>query len=115
MSPVAIPARRDLTINRYVYFLNFKNDRPMLKALVFTIWFVFIFSQAVACVIYLINKSPTKSVMNRVPKPSWSGMYCNISHLRVFGCVAYAHVPKELRGKLDDKSEKYIFTGYSGK
>ena len=40
-------------------------------------------------------------------------MYCSVSHLRVFGCVAYAHVPKEQRGKLDDKSEKCIFTGYS--
>ncbi len=40
-------------------------------------------------------------------------MPCNIYHLRMIGCVAYAHVPKELRGKLDDKSEKCIFTGYN--
>jgi len=33
----------------------------------------------------------------------------------VFGCVAYAHVPKERRGKLDDKSENCIFTGYNKK
>ena len=32
-------------------------------------------------------------------------MYCSVSHLIAFGCVAYAHVRKELRGKLDDKSE----------
>lgn len=31
---------------------------------------------------------------------------------RVFGCVANAHVPKEIRGKFDDKSEKCIFIGY---
>jgi len=41
--------------------------------------------------------------MKRVQEEAWSGMYCSISHLRVFGCVAYAHMPKELRGKLDDK------------
>lgn len=40
-------------------------------------------------------------------------MSCNVSHHRVFGCVVYAHVPKELRVKLDDKSEKCIFTNYS--
>jgi len=40
-------------------------------------------------------------------------MYCSVSHLIVFGCVAYAHVPKERRGKVDNKSEKCIFTGYS--
>ena len=31
----------------------------------------------------------------------------------MFGCVAYAHVPKEQRKKLDDKGVKCIFTGYS--
>ncbi len=29
-------------------------------------------------------------------------MSCSVSHLRLFGCVAYAHVPKEKRGKLDE-------------
>ena len=52
-------------------------------------------AEAVGCVVYVINISPTKSVMNRVPKHAWSGMYCSVSHLKVFGCVAYAHVPKE--------------------
>lgn len=51
--------------------------------------------------------------MNRVPKQAWAGMFCDLSHLRVFVCVAYAHVPKERRGKLDDKNENCIFTSYS--
>lgn len=54
-------------------------------------------AEAVACAIYVINKSPTKSVMIRVPEQAWSGMSCRVSHLRVFACVAYAHVPKERR------------------
>ena len=33
----------------------------------------------------------------------------------MFGCVAYAHVPKEKRKKLDEKSVKCIFTRYSPK
>ena len=36
----------------------------------------------------------------------------NISHLRVFGCIAYAHVPTEKRRKLGDKSVKCIFIRY---
>ena len=51
--------------------------------------------------------------MNIVPEEAWPGMSCNVSHLRVFGCVAYAHVLKKIRGKLDDQSEKCIFIGYS--
>ena len=31
----------------------------------------------------------------------------------MFGCVPYAHVPKEKRWKLDDKGVKCIFTRYS--
>ena len=63
--------------------------------------------------VYVINRSPTKSVMNRVPEEAWSGMSCSVSHLRVFGCVAYVNVPKQIRGKLDDQSEKCVFNGYS--
>ena len=33
--------------------------------------------------------------------------------LKVFGCVAYAHIPDELRKKLDKKVQKCIFVGYS--
>jgi len=68
--------------------------------------------EAVECSLYVINKSPTKSV-NKVREEAWSGMSCSVSHLRLFGYVAYTHVPKELRGKLDDKSEKQIFASYS--
>ena len=33
--------------------------------------------------------------------------------LKKFGCVAYAHVPDELRKKLDNKGHKCIFVSYS--
>ena len=34
------------------------------------------------------------------------------SHLKVFGCKAFVHVPKEQRSKLDSKSTPCIFIGY---
>ena len=33
-------------------------------------------------------------------------------HLKVFGCVAYVHVAKDQRGKLDPKTRPCIFLGY---
>ena len=33
-------------------------------------------------------------------------------HLKVFGSITYAHVPKAARSKLDDKAVKTIFIGY---
>jgi hypothetical protein len=37
----------------------------------------------------------------------------NVAQLKYFGCVTYAHVPYEMRNKLDNKGQKCIFYGYS--
>jgi len=66
----------------------------------------------VACAVYLSNRSPTRSVWGKTPQEAWSGRKSGISHLKVFGSIAYAHIPDETRTKLDDKSEKFIFIGY---
>jgi hypothetical protein len=70
-------------------------------------------AEVVACSFYLLNRSPTTSLKMKVPQEAWSGTNLNVAHLRTFGCIAYAHIPSELRKKLDDRSEKCIFTGYS--
>ena len=69
-------------------------------------------AEAVACAVYLSNRSPTKSVLGKTPQEAWNGRKPGISHLRVFGSIAHVHVPDERRSKLDDKSEKFIFIGY---
>jgi hypothetical protein len=48
-----------------------------------------------------------------IMEEAWSGEKHNVSHMRVFVCVAYAHVMDEFRRKLDNKGEKYIFVGYN--
>ena len=50
-------------------------------------------AEAVSCAVYLSNKSPTKSVKDKTPQETWSGMKPNVDNLRVFGSIAYAHVP----------------------
>ena len=42
----------------------------------------------------------------------WSGKNPSYSHLRVFGCLAFAHISKELRKKLDARTTPCIFIGY---
>ncbi|TYK18672.1 Retrovirus-related Pol polyprotein from transposon TNT 1-94 [Cucumis melo var. makuwa] len=69
-------------------------------------------AQAVECTVYLSNRSPTRSLWNKTPQQAWTGRKPSIGHLRVFGCMAYAHIPDQKRSKLDDKSEKYVFVGY---
>jgi hypothetical protein len=35
-----------------------------------------------------------------------------LTHLKVFRCKAYVHVPKENKSKIDKKDKKCIFIGY---
>ena len=37
----------------------------------------------------------------------------NVSHLRIFSCSLYIHVPKEKRSKLEPSGKKVTFVGYS--
>ncbi|GMI88485.1 hypothetical protein HRI_002517800 [Hibiscus trionum] len=68
-------------------------------------------AEAVSCAVYLSNRSPTK-VDNVTPQEAWSGRKPSVRHIRVFGSIAYAHVPDQGRLKLDDRSSKYVFIGY---
>jgi hypothetical protein len=63
--------------------------------------------------VYLLNRSPHKKLKNQLPEEIWSGEKTDLSHINIFGCPAYAHVPSEERQKLDAMSKKYIFVGYS--
>jgi hypothetical protein len=35
-----------------------------------------------------------------------------VSHLKIFGCPMFIHIPKEKRNKLDPSEKKGIFVGY---
>jgi hypothetical protein len=63
-------------------------------------------AEAVLCAVYLLNRCPTRSLQVITPQEAWSGHKPSVTHLRVFGCVAYAKIPDARRTKLDDKSEK---------
>ncbi|MCO5572500.1 hypothetical protein L7F22_026255 [Adiantum nelumboides] len=84
--------------------------RCMLKAksLPHKLWM-----EAVACAAHVLNRCPTRALKNITPYESWYDRKPSVSYLRVFGCLAYAHIPQQLRGKLDDKAVKCIFVGYS--
>jgi len=47
--------------------------------------------------IYILNICPTKSLENSIPEEAWTGRKLDVSHIMIFGYVAYAHVPNKLR------------------
>lgn len=61
---------------------------------------------------YLQNVLPSSAV-DKTPHELWYGKKPDLSILRVFGCKAEVHIPKEKRTKLSDKSKSLIFVGYS--
>jgi hypothetical protein len=61
---------------------------------------------------YLVNMSPFSTLVDMTPNEVWSGKKPSVSQLKVFGCDAFVHVPKEKRSKMEKKSVKCIFIGY---
>ena len=68
--------------------------------------------EAVMTVVHLLNRLPTKALDSKTPYEAWHGRKPMVSHLRVFGCLAFA---KELNhvGKLDDRSTPGVFICYA--
>lgn len=69
-------------------------------------------AEACSTAVYLINRSPAKRLMGQTPHEIWSGKRPDLSHLKVFGCRAMTHIPKELRRKWDEKARSCLFLGY---
>ncbi|KAL0413028.1 UNVERIFIED_CONTAM: Autophagy-related protein 18a [Sesamum radiatum] len=69
-------------------------------------------AKAISCALYLMNRSYTKNVHEKIPQEAWSGYKPVVTHLRIFGSIAYTHIPHQKRTKLDDKSARYVFIGY---
>jgi hypothetical protein len=42
----------------------------------------------------------------------FTGKKLKVSHLKIFGCLAFIHIPKEKRNKLEPSGKKGIFVGY---
>ena len=71
--------------------------------------------EAVNWSIHILNRSPTLAVQNMTQEEAWNGRKPVVDHFRIFGCIAYAHIPDEKRRNLDKKGEKCIFLGVSDK
>ncbi|KAL0702312.1 hypothetical protein Bca4012_058434 [Brassica carinata] len=68
---------------------------------------------AVITACYLINRIPTKVLKDVSPFQVLNKIKPPLDHLRVFGCVCYVLTPGEQRNKLEAKSVKGIFIGYT--
>jgi hypothetical protein len=68
--------------------------------------------EALLCSTYLYNRTPHSTIKWQTPFQQFYGRIPSIIHLHKFGSVAYKHVPKQLRKKLEPHAIPYIFMGY---
>ena len=66
-------------------------------------------AEAASTACYLINRSPTSAIGNKIPNELWNMHSVSYSHLKVFGCIAFAHTKQS---KLEPRALKCIFIGY---
>ena len=83
--------------------------RCMLKAMSVPARF---WGEAVLTAVYVLNRSPTKSLQGVTPFEAWHKRKPRVSHLRTFGCVANVKQNGPGLNKLSDRSKKMIFIGY---
>ncbi|KAL5582123.1 hypothetical protein UlMin_014565 [Ulmus minor] len=83
---------------------NMMKDLPTIKEMDET---------SIYIAVYLLNRCPTNAVKDKTLVEAWRGRKPSAKHLKVFGCICYTHILQEKRSKLDEKTEKGIFLGYS--
>ncbi|KAK8914629.1 hypothetical protein KSP39_PZI023850 [Platanthera zijinensis] len=69
--------------------------------------------EAVNTAVYLLNRAPTRALFNSTPYELWYNRKPDISHLRIFGSLAYSLISAASRNKLESKGEKTILLGYN--
>jgi hypothetical protein len=70
-------------------------------------------ADVVLCALYVKNGCPSHALKNKTSYEMWYGHIPSVRHLRVFGSTCFSLIPKEKRTKLDARSQKCIFLGYS--
>lgn len=70
-----------------------------------------LWGEAISCAVYVLNRVTSKAAPN-TPFQNWYGTKPDVSNLRMFGSIAFIHIQKIERRKLDSKSLKSYFMGY---
>lgn len=67
--------------------------------------------ECVLTAVYIINRLPSRAIDNKTPHEILLGRNASYDHLRIFGCLAYAHENKKA-DKFSERGRPGIFVGY---
>ncbi|CAB0037528.1 unnamed protein product [Trichogramma brassicae] len=74
----------------------------------------FLWAEAVNTAAHIVNRLSTRARSNTTPFEAWWGKKPDMSNMRIFGALAYSHIPKQFRKKFDPKAKRTWMVGYNG-
>jgi transposase InsO family protein len=96
-----VAKRKNKTILEAVKTMIHDQDLPMC------LW-----AEATMAIVYVQNRLSHSALGLKTPEEMFTGKKPKVSHLKIFGCSVFIHIPKEKRNKLDTSGKKGIFMGY---
>ena len=76
---------------------------------------MYLWAEATRTTVYVHNRISHSALGRKTPEEMFTGEKPEVSHLKIFGCSVYIHIPKEKRSKLDPSGKKGLLVGYSDK
>jgi hypothetical protein len=96
-----VAERKNRTIMEAIKTMIHDQDLPM------HLW-----AEATRTTIYVQNRLSHSALGFKTPEEMFTRKKPKVSHLKIFGCPVFLHIPKEKRTKLDPSGNKGIFVGY---
>jgi transposase InsO family protein len=96
-----VAERKNRTIMEVVKTMIHDQDLPMC------LW-----AEAAMAVVYVQNRLSHSALGFKTPEKMFTKKKPEVSHLKIFGCPVFIHIPKEKRNKLEPSRKKGIFVGY---
>jgi hypothetical protein len=71
-----------------------------------------LWAEATIAVVYVQNRLSHSALGFKTLEEMFTGKNPEVSHLKIFGCPMFIHIPKDKRNKLEPSRKKGIFMGY---
>jgi hypothetical protein len=71
-----------------------------------------LWEEATMAIVYVQNRLSHSALGLNTLEEMFTGKNLEVSHLKIFSCPLFIHIPKEKRNKLDPSGKKGIFVGY---